>query len=319
MAGWYLGALRAAEEMARHLGEAEFAETCRDLFQRGSSWVDSHLFNGDYYEHRISPPKDEAAIAPGLRIGMGAGNLADPELQLGAGCLVDQLVGQYMADVCGLGYLLDPEHVRATLRAILRFNFKRNLGDHFNHMRTFALGDEAALLMASYPKGRRPRRPFPYYNEVMTGFEYTAAVHMLYEGQTDDGLRVIAAIRERYDGRKRSPFNEAECGNHYARAMASWAAVLALTGFQFSAVEKIFTLAANPGSRFFWSNGSAWGTAAQAAGEDGIHVTLSVLHGSITLRCLRIAGHGEAVLPSETSLAAGSSTTIVVPPSSALA
>ncbi len=68
----------------------------------------------------------------------------------------------------------------------------------------------------------------------MTGFEYTAAVHMLYEGQRDEGLRVIEAIRARYDGQRRSPFDEAECGHHYARAMASWAAMLALTGFHYS-------------------------------------------------------------------------------------
>ena len=104
MEGWYLGALRAAEEMARHLGEAEFAATCRDLFERGRAWTDAHLFNGEYYEHEIRPPKSAADIAPGLLVGMGAADLGNPDFQLGPGCLVDQLVGQYMAHICGLGY-----------------------------------------------------------------------------------------------------------------------------------------------------------------------------------------------------------------------
>ncbi|MCY3020915.1 MAG: GH116 family glycosyl-hydrolase, partial [Planctomycetota bacterium] len=222
MCAWYLGALRAGEEMARHVGESDFAAACRRLFEKGRAWVDRKLFNGEYYEHRIRPPKDESAIAPGLRHEkMGARNLADPELQLGAGCLVDQLVGQYTAHVCGLGYLLDAANVRATLRSIMKYNFKKDLYGHFNHLRSFALCEESALLMATYPKGRRPRQPFPYYNEVMTGFEYTAAVHMLYEGLVADGLKAIAAIRARYDGRKRSPFDEAECGHHYGRAIAS--------------------------------------------------------------------------------------------------
>src|SRR6185503_11186014 len=96
---WYLGALRAAEEMARHLDEVDFAAECRDLFQRGRVWLDEHLFNGEYYEHQIRPVEDERQIAPGLRhFEMGARDLADPALQLGAGCLVDQLVGQYMAE-----------------------------------------------------------------------------------------------------------------------------------------------------------------------------------------------------------------------------
>ena len=99
--------------------------------------------------------------------------------------------------------------------------------DHFNNMRSYALGDEKALLMASWPRGGRPKIPFPYWAEVMTGFEYTAAIGMLYEGMEQEGLQCIQNIRDRYDGRKRNPFDEAECGHHYARAMASWAAILA--------------------------------------------------------------------------------------------
>src|SRR5947209_5430851 len=189
MGFWYLGALRAAEEMALYLGETMFAATCHDLFERGSRWIGAHLFNGEYFEHLIQPPGDTSTIVQGLRAGMGASNLSDPELQLGPGCLVDQLVGQYMAHVCGLGYLANPQHIRQTLDSVMRYNFRENLFGHFNHLRTFALNDEAALLMCTYPRGRRPKRPFPYYNEVMTGFEYTAAIHMLYEGQVTEGLK----------------------------------------------------------------------------------------------------------------------------------
>ena len=298
MGGWYLGALRAMEEMARHLGEEAFAVTCRDLFERGSLWMDAHLFNGDYYEHEVCPIPNASDIAPGLRVGMGAADLAEPDLQLGAGCLIDQLAGQYMADVCALGPLLDPAHVHKTLQSLMRWNFQPDMSAHFNHLRTFALGDEAAMLMATYPKGRRPKRPFPYYNEVMTGFEYTAAVHMLYEGMTEEGLRVIGAIRDRYDGLKRSPFDEAECGHHYARAMASWAAVLALTGFHYSAVAQTLEFAASATPcRWFWSAGSAWGMAEQTPGEGGTRLALSVTRGSLTVRSLTLRGLGMLALP----------------------
>ncbi len=306
MGGWYLGALRATEEMARGLGEEEFARTCRDLFERGRQWMDAHLFNGDYYEHEIRPIPDAADIAPGLRVGMGAADLAGPDLQLGAGCLVDQLAGQYMADVCALGPLLDPAHVRRTLQSLMRWNFQTDMSAHFNHLRTFALGDESAMLMATYPKGRRPRRPFPYYNEVMTGFEYTAAVHMLYEGMTEEGLTVIRAIRDRYDGLKRSPFDEAECGHHYARAMASWAAVLALTGFHYSAVTRALRFAASPTPcRWFWSSGSAWGLFEQTPGEREAKVTLTVTKGRLTFRTLTLDGWGSLALPESQMLSEG--------------
>jgi non-lysosomal glucosylceramidase len=162
MGSWYLGALRAAEEMARYLGENDFAERCHGLFVRGSAWIDAHLFNGEYYEHEIRPPQGEDAIAAGLQVGMGSGSLSEPDLQLGPGCLVDQLVGQYLAHICGLGHLLEPEHVRVTLQSVMRYNFRHGFHDHFNHMRSFVLGEESGLLMATYPRGHRPRRPFPY-------------------------------------------------------------------------------------------------------------------------------------------------------------
>ena len=348
MGGWYLGALRAVEEMARYLarsaapeppvmaslpslpgrGQGEgrtlvppsphslperergqgcapcasvaaelgaFADMCRGLFERGSRWMDEHLFNGEYYEHVIRPPKDGAAIAPGLRLSMGATDLSEPDLQLGSGCLVDQLVGQYTAHILGLGYLLDPKHVKATHRAIFRHNFRRGLHGHFNHLRTFALNDESALLMATYPRGRRPKRPFPYYNEVMTGFEYTAAVGMIQEGDTAGGLRCLRGVRARYDGRKRNPFNEAECGHHYARAMAAWAAIPALTGFHYSGVTRTLTIAPRPG-RWFWSKGNAWGMYQLAVGQRAARVKLTVLQGTLVIRRLILTAYGQSNL-----------------------
>jgi hypothetical protein len=163
----------------------------------------------------------------------------------------------------------------------MKYNYRSNLYGHYNCMRSFALGDEAVLLMADYPKDR-PKNPFPYFSEVMTGFEYTAAVGMLYEGQTAPGLKCIKNVRDRYDGQKRSPFDEAECGHHYARAMASWAAVLALTGFQYSGVDKAMTFASKEGT-YFWSNGYAWGTCSLKKAQRGMRIELSVLQGQLNL------------------------------------
>ncbi len=307
---WYLGALRSAEEMARYLGDKKFTALCRKLFESGRSWIDAHLFNGEYYEHEIRPPKDLREIAPGLVIGMGSKDFRNPDYQLGKGCLVDQLVGQYMAHVCGLGYLVDPGHVRATLQSILKYNRRRGFFDHFNCLRSFVLGDETALLMASYPKGR-PRNPFPYFTEVMTGFEYAAAVGMLFEGDVENGLECIRDIRARYDGRKRSPFDEAECGHHYARAMASWAAVLALTGFHYSGVEKSVTFAAKEGT-FFWSNGSAWGTCRILPEGQRFRVDLRVLSGELELKSFRLRERGEKRFEHPLLLKTGDRTEILV-------
>ena len=178
------------------------------------------------------------------------------------------------------------------------------------------------MLMASYPKGRRPKRPFPYYNEVMTGFEYTAAVGMLYENRMENGLEnelkekgleVISAIRQRYDGKKRSPFNEAECGNHYARAMASWGAVLALSGFQYSGVAKTMTFAGgSAGRNHFWSNGYSWGTCKISPKNNKTEIQLKVLFGSISLNSLEITGVGKHEFSESLTLSAGTETTVTL-------
>ena len=291
---WYLGALKSAVAMARYLEDVEFADKCEKLYSRGSRWIDANLFNGEYYEHQIQLPPGREAIAPSLLIGMGADDLSNPDYQLGKGCLVDQLVGQFMAHVCGLGYLVKPENVKKTLESIRKYNHLDSFEDHFNCLRSFVLGDEAGLLMASYP-GERPRYPFPYFTEVMTGFEYTAAVGMLYEGLTEEGLSTIRDIRARYDGRRRSPFNEAECGNHYSRAMASWAAVLALTGFNYSAVEQKLRVRVTSG-RHFWSTGYGWGQFNFGSGDGVLRMTVTVKQGSLELREIR-AGDFSAAIP----------------------
>tara|TARA_B100000809_G_scaffold244693_1_gene270836 strand:- start:1027 stop:3609 length:2583 start_codon:yes stop_codon:yes gene_type:complete len=258
MGFWYLGALRSGEEMARHAGDDEFADRCRKLFDSGKSWMEEHLFNGEFFEHKVVPPGKGATIDPGIIGNINRDDLDDPVLQLGPACLVDQLVGQYMAHACGLGDLLEPELAQKTLTSIRAYNWRDSFLDHFNHFRSYAVGDEKGLLMASYPRGGRPQRPFPYCNELMTGFEYSTAVHMLFAGMDEVGLECFAAIRDRYDGRRRNPYDEAECGHHYARALASWGGVLAWSGFGYSAVTGELRVR-RPGT-FFFSTGNAWGT-----------------------------------------------------------
>ncbi len=277
MGFWYMGALRAAEEMALAMKDKAFAKKCRMLFEKGSKWMDENLFNGEYYEHKITDPKTFEFLD------MSDPNVKVPDFQLGSGCLVDQLVGQYMAHICGLGYLGNPDHIKTTLKSIMKYNYLDDFNRHFNNMRTFVYGGEAGLLMASWPKGRL-EVPFPYFNEAMTGFEYTAAVGMMYEGMTADGLKCFKAVRDRFDGAKRNPFSEPECGHHYSRAMAAWAGILALSDFHYSGISHTMSFTGNPG-RYFWSNGSAWGICEVKA--DG-SANLSVMKGSLQLNSIKI-------------------------------
>jgi non-lysosomal glucosylceramidase len=256
----YLGALRAGEEMARIAGDDAAAQEYRRLFENGRKWIDGNLFNGEFYIQKVQGTTREK-IAPNLTSDMGSAVTENPEYQVGDGCLVDQLMGQYLAEVCGLGPLIDPAHARKALESIYRYNYKRHLFDHESVQRTFALNDEAALVICDYGKGQRPRIPFPYYAEVMTGFEYAAAAHMIYAGMTRQGVECLENIRRRYDGERRNPWDEAECGHHYARAMAAWSAVLALSGFTYTAAQGRIQVTRNAAanSRCLWSSGKGWG------------------------------------------------------------
>jgi len=288
MGFWYLAALRAAEEMALELSEVEFASKCKRLFTNGSSWMDKNLFNGEYYEHKIYPLRDGQTIARGLQHGiMGAQNTSDPELQLGSGCLVDQLIGQFLADISGLGSLANPKNIETAAKSILKFNELEGLYDHFNHMRSYALGDEKGLLMATYPRGNRPKRPFPYFAEMMTGFEYTASGNLIYSGELDKGLHVIANVRERFSGRTRNPFDEAECGRHYSRAMIAWGLFLAWTGQSFNAKQKRLSFRKDlTNTRLPWYTGSSWGTASLENHE----VVIEVYEGKVIIDDIEFQG-----------------------------
>jgi hypothetical protein len=188
----------------------------------------------------------------------------------------------------------------------MRYNFQESFADHFNNMRSFVLGDESGLVMAAWPRGRL-KVPFPYFNEAMTGFEYTAAVGMIQHGMDNEALKIIRAIRSRFDGRKRNPFDEPECGFHYGRSLTSWNALVAWSGYWYSAVDRTMQFGARPGS-FFWSNGSAWGTVEIRPGT----LRLEILHGTLLADRI-VVGATVARLPGG-KLSEGSATILTLDP-----
>ncbi|MDQ1453127.1 MAG: non-lysosomal glucosylceramidase [Acidobacteriaceae bacterium] len=292
---YYLGALRASEEMARRLGDTSSTAEYHRLFTQGSRWIDANLFNGKYYVQQVRGFRNDQ-IAPHLRGDMGANETEHPEYQMGDGCLVDQLMGQYLASVAGLGDLVSSEHMQSTLRAIYNSNYKRTLLEHDNVERTFALNDEAAVLVCSYAEGKRPRIPFPYYAEVFTGLEHATAAMMMYADMVDEGTEYIANTRARYDGEKRNPWDEAECGHHYARAMSSWSSVVALSGFDYDGAQEAVTAVprvSHRAFRSFWASGTGWGEFTYAPGTTGgTFFTLRVLAGKLRCRSVRITAVG---------------------------
>src|SRR5206468_9736057 len=163
----------------------------------------------------------------------------------------------------------------------------RAFSDHANCQRIYALNDEAGILLCSWPNGGRPRYPFPYADEVWTGIEYQVAAHCLYEGLIEEGLRIVQAVRDRYDGAKRNPWDEVECGHLYARAMSSWSLLLALSGFHWDATTGTLAFAPKVRAddfRCFFSTGTGWGTFEQQRQGERSTATIRMLEGELTLR-----------------------------------
>jgi hypothetical protein len=209
---------------------------------------------------------------------------------MGEGCLADQVLGQYFACIAGLGNLVNSDKARKALESIHRYNFKRDLTDHESVQRTYALNDDAGLLLCDYAGRERPQNPFPYYAEVWTGIEYQVASHMFFEGLLEEGLEIFEAVRLRHDGSRRNPWDEPECGHHYGRALAAWSGVLSLCGFDYSAPEERVSIAPRlEGSSFrgFWSLPSGWGSFARTRTADGVDLEIEAKRGE--LRCGQIA------------------------------
>lgn len=290
----YLGALRAAEEMAKRLGQDERANEYSEIFGRGSRWYDENLFNGEYYEQRVNPTAHETWPNPykelALRHGKD-GKFEWPKWQFGRGCLSDQMIGQWYATMLGLGHLFEPKNVREALEAVFRYNWRPSLRDHPCLYRTYALNDEAGLIICTWPHGERPGHAFYFADEVWCGIEYQVAAHMIYEGMIDEGLAIVMATRRRHRGDRRNPWDEFECGHNYARSMACYALLLALSGFGYSAREgwlrfspKIF----RDDFCSFFSVASGWGLYRQGLHEKRADFTVELRYGTLPLRRLEL-------------------------------
>ena len=242
--GMYLAALKAAAEMAEHLGETDSAAEYRELLKKGRAYLETQLFNGRWYFQKVDLT-DRSILErfAGSETTLGGsdpvtdywnGETGEIKYQIGEGSSIDQLLGQWHADVCGLGDIFDPEHRRAALETMWEYNYQPTFRGFTNPWRNFVLNDEAGTLICAYPDGaKKPAIPVPYCEETMHGFEYEFAGLLMAEGAVEKGAAVAKAVRDRYDGKKRNPFNEIECGSNYARSMASFAMLAILSGFRF--------------------------------------------------------------------------------------
>lgn len=289
----YNAALRAGEAMATEIGDKRFARKCATIANNGQKNMVGQLFDGEYF---INIPDEKQAENPNTN----------------KGCHIDQVIGQGWAAQVGLPRVLPGKETVSALKAIHRYNFQRDVGKYLDsatikNVRFYALPGEAGTIMCTFPKGGAleskgtkaadwDQLVVGYFSESMTGFTYQAAAHMISEGLVDEGMEMIKAIHDRYAPGKRNPYNEIEYGNHYTRAMSSYGAFVAASGFTHHGPkgEIGFDPKITPGdfsSAFI--TGNAWGTFSQKRQGQGQDYTLTVDYGTLKLSKLKVKGMRE--------------------------
>jgi len=269
----YLAALRAGEEMAKDMGDERFAERCRKIFESGSRLSVERLWDGEYFIQLVDLQKY-------------------PKNQYARGCLSDQLFGQGWAHQLGLGYIYPPEYVKKALQSVWKYNWAPDIGPYnavHEPERWFARPGEAGMFTCTWPKSPYLAEGVRYRSEVWTGIEYQVAGHMVWEGMVDEALAICRGIHERYYPAKHNPYNEVECGDHYARAMASWGVYTALAGYEYHGPKGHLGFAPRltpENFRAAFTAAEGWGTFAQQRDDKTQREQIELRWGQLSLKSL---------------------------------
>jgi hypothetical protein len=285
LSGLYLAALTAAAEMADEAGDAAFAVQCRGILETGKKNFVAKLFDGEYFIDKVNPNHLDA-------------------INSGTGCEIDQVFGQSWSFQVGLPRLLPRTETLSALKSIWRYNFSPDVGPYrqiYKPGRWYAMAGEAGLLMCTFPrrdwdyaqaKGKGPEWAAGYFNECMNGFEYQAAGHMIWEGLTTEGLAVARAVHDRYHASRRNPWNEVECGDHYARSMASYGVFIAACGYEYHGPKGYLAFDPRIGPEDFraaFTSAEGWGTFAQTTTGTKKTATLDIKWGKLRLKTFALS------------------------------
>ncbi|MBS1933507.1 MAG: hypothetical protein JST96_05880, partial [Bacteroidetes bacterium] len=276
IAGLCIAAAKAAQLMAEEMHDIDFAKVCNAYVEKGCANMADKLFNGEYFIHRAGET--------------GRKNLGSYDT-----CHIDQVYGQSWAWQVGIGRLWDKEKTLSALRSLWKYNFTPDVGPYIKtHLggRPYALPGEAGLVMNTNPYnnkkpyGENESWQMGYFNECMTGFEHQVASHMMAEGMTDEALIITKAIHDRYNAAKRNPYNEIECSDHYARAMASYGTLITACGFEYHGPKGYIRFSPKWNKENFkapFTTAEGWGTFTQNANVNTQQHVFDIKYGSLRL------------------------------------
>eukprot|EP00117_Sycon_ciliatum_P030672 scpid21673/ scgid5143/ Non-lysosomal glucosylceramidase; Beta-glucocerebrosidase 2; Glucosylceramidase 2 len=260
----YLCALKASEKMALLDDDEELAKTFADRYALGRQSLDSKCFtNSQWYTQQV-----------------------DPEAQIkivGESTFVDCLLGQWWGYILELGDILPLDHCQSTVVNIFARNHRDSFVPSEQSPRPFYDQRDAGMVIGCWPDGVPPPNRLTYTTEcAWTGLSHYFAGLCMYMGQNDIAMQVLEDARYCYDGTRRSPWNEIECGDHYSRPMCAFQLFATASGLTFDVIEgPILRVGFNPRLSFdkfqgFYVVPSAWGQYLQTVNADRTSGTASV-------------------------------------------
>jgi len=283
---WLSGMYAAA--LSDEVGDAQFAARCRSIAEKGRDTLVGQLFDGEYFINKPDPAHADT-------------------INSGSGCEIDQVLGQSWAWQVDLGRVLPEKETLSALRSLWKYNFTPDVGPYreaHKPGRWYAMPGEAGLLMCTFPrtdwdydkaKGKGADWAAGYFNECMNGFEYQVAGHMIWEGLLQEGLAVTRAVHDRYDASRRNPWNEVECGDHYARSMASYGVFLGACGFAYHGPEGRIGFSPRLAPEKFkaaFTSAEGWGSYQQEIADKVLKAEIAVKHGSLLVNTLVLTSPG---------------------------
>ncbi len=256
----YLAALQASAKMADIEHKPQLAKHYRKIWATGAKKQNETLWNGQYY-YQLTGNK--------------------PRRDYGNGCAIDQVLGEWWARQVNVQTAYPDRRVKKALQSLFKYNFKADFHGIKQVPRKFVDDNDAGMQMITWPLGKRPKNHTLYADEVMSGFEYSAAATMIQYGLLRDAFVVLKAAHDRYDGRLRTgldsrptaswgysgnPFGDDECGKFYARPMSIWSVLLACQGFIYDGPAGIIGFAPiwrPQNHRSFFTGAQGWGVFTQ--------------------------------------------------------
>jgi non-lysosomal glucosylceramidase len=268
---YYVTALRASAAMATLMGEPSLAAEYTSGAAKSAAAYDQICWNAGfgYYTSDVT--------------------LKTCANSYGPGCFVDQICAAGLSAACGFGACFDAAHEASARKAIAKYNVVRK--PPWNDMQKHLFDGDVGITVCTYPNGKLGDG-MRYDTLVSSGFTSPVIAGLLLDRNLEDAERLNGYIRQRHDGRNRTPWNEPECDLLYSRAMAHWNIFEQACGYSYDCTKGAMRFDpryAPEKFQSFFVTGSGWGQYTQSGSDAHLssgRLSLVVEYGSQPLTTL---------------------------------